>query len=980
MKNFKKFKLNSTIQKLYEEWDLEYLGDFKNMLQSIDHPVARELDNLEDEDNKDLDINFISMTNKDATVNYKSDKKIDNEFKQDNNDRLPQQSWEREKYADKIRPIEIKVGRVAQKLLTLSDEKFTQADIEIFVNKFIAQQKVLKGVDWKILKGNKIPEGYHSENYAEHDRLMDSEDTELFQSCMVDKDQEYEHVFDIYTKNPDICSLLTLRNPEGDIVGRSFLWEALKDGTEKIKIMDRVYTIKDSDREVFHDWAKNNGYFYRKIHNNYDEKSTLKFVAPEGGSSILTLMIFPKECMFKSYPYMDTFRYLNRGDKIMCNNEAYMVKKYEFDNSNLRFIELDSTDGNYSGDDGCELIETIDGEKVLKSECYHSDYSDGYILKKDAIQIKIDGYYGGIYVDKNKTKFANPNSSKTNGELVLCQANGEYKDVFFEFGDCVWSSYHKSWIPKIDSEEVEDDVYILKDERETYFKERNKKLKEKNKKLKDKIKKLKGFDEFSKEKKTSPKKSVLVKKVTPKKKLKENLKFSNNDRLNEQITLLQEAFSLKYFDEFRKLLKKIDHPIATDILNLQEKDNGDLNINYIGLSNKEGIIDYKPDSKITNKIISHYNPNEKTMDYYINSPSNRDDFGFDSSGNNIDKVKSTEIKIGRIVQKLLSLLNKKYSTSEIEDFVNKFIAVHKTMTGVNWVIVEGDDITKCYQTNNYSEIVTDGTDIANSCMNDMHDDIFDIYTKNPEVCKILTLRDSKGLIVGRSLIWITLDGSKIIDRVYTIKDSYKNIFYEWAKNNGYWYRKDSQTFKSPEGDIHVRSFLIRLKESRFREYPYFDTFNWLNRKTNVLSNELGPVGNPYILLDSTNGRYDYSDDYKIVETEKGDMFEKDCVYSTYQNKFIPKEESVPVYRNRRTIKDYVDKGVDISEKPDVRRRFVHSKKDDKLYYWLDANWSKFYDSFISDSGSTYSNSFDDYYYPEDEEEFLKFYKEKNENV
>jgi hypothetical protein len=64
-------------------------------------------------------------------------------------------------------------------------------------------------------------------------------------------------------------------------------------------------------------------------------------------------------------------------------------------------------------------------------------------------------------------------------------------------------------------------------------------------------------------------------------------------------------------------------------------------------------------------------------------------------------------------------------------------------------IVEGDEIAKWYRYENYAE--NKGT-LGNSCMRDKRDSFFEIYTKNPEVCRMLILKEDDK-ILGRALIW-----------------------------------------------------------------------------------------------------------------------------------------------------------------------------------------------------------------------------------
>ena len=101
--------------------------------------------------------------------------------------------------------------------------------------------------------------------------------------------------------------------------------------------------------------------------------------------------------------------------------------------------------------------------------------------------------------------------------------------------------------------------------------------------------------------------------------------------------------------------------------------------------------------------------------------------------------------------------------------------------------ITGDDIAYWYNYSNYKE--RSGT-LGSSCMSNVEDYYFDIYTSNPDTCSLVILKsqedDSK--IVGRALLWTLTSGKKFMDRIYTIKDSDVQLFRDWAKENG-WYSK-----------------------------------------------------------------------------------------------------------------------------------------------------------------------------------------------
>jgi hypothetical protein len=113
-------------------------------------------------------------------------------------------------------------------------------------------------------------------------------------------------------------------------------------------------------------------------------------------------------------------------------------------------------------------------------------------------------------------------------------------------------------------------------------------------------------------------------------------------------------------------------------------------------------------------------------------------------------------------------------------------------------------------------------------------------------------------IIGRCLLWIT-PKYKIMDRIYTINDSDVDLFKEFGKQQGFWWKscQDSDNYfqlengSKSESDVLV---YINLKLSEFHRYPYLDTFFFLNTDENVLTNDSDYPSNRE--LRSTSGGYD----------------------------------------------------------------------------------------------------------------------------
>jgi hypothetical protein len=210
---------------------------------------------------------------------------------------------------DPIEPIndssaegKLKIGRYVNRLLDLyfkenesnlrlDRSKFNSSAIEDFVNAFVALNEFNKNAFkyFEVVKGEQI-----RILYSEHSYMKKT--GELGQSCMrFDKCQEY---FDIYVENPDVCSLLILKDPNelDKIHGRALLW-VLSDGT---KYMDRIYTTKQSIDIIFDKWREENG---------YREKYA------EGRVSVNI-----KDKDYIKYPYMDTLKYYYPDDGILVSS------------------------------------------------------------------------------------------------------------------------------------------------------------------------------------------------------------------------------------------------------------------------------------------------------------------------------------------------------------------------------------------------------------------------------------------------------------------------------------------------------------------------------------------------------------------------------------------------------------------------------------------------------------------------------------
>ena len=218
-------------------------------------------------------------------------------------------------------------GRIGRVINRLFPNKFTQAQIETFVNRF---KSVSSGSDQSIqvIKGDEISMWYNQVNYLEIKHTLGS-------SCMKEKSEDF---FEIYTKNPEVCSLVCIF--ENDSTGnkkvsaRALVWKIQVGKAVEISdnlddpfinnfsdsdldfeyFMDRQYGISDTHIEKLRNWATEQGWAY-KHQNTPMDYSSLVF----GGKAWNCAMKVNIKGKCKLYPYMDTFKTLDTKDLILYN-------------------------------------------------------------------------------------------------------------------------------------------------------------------------------------------------------------------------------------------------------------------------------------------------------------------------------------------------------------------------------------------------------------------------------------------------------------------------------------------------------------------------------------------------------------------------------------------------------------------------------------------------------------------------------------
>ena len=361
-----------------------------------------------------------------------------------------------------------------------------------------------------------------------------------------------------------------------------------------------------------------------------------------------------------------------------------------------------------------------------------------------------------------------------------------------------------------------------------------------------------------------------------------HLKYNNflEDLILEKI--INESI-VYYSPNMRKILKKIDNDISNSLLNIEGSDvkpdvtfidNDDSDVEYISFTSMRNVI----------KELEKY-PRYLHISSLKDSPAPIfviDQIYSHSELKNLFKTSRNKLRIGRLINKIFP---GKYSSKEIEEFVNKF---KSKMSKGDFKIVEGDEIAHWYKESNYEEVKGQ---LGNSCMRAKGSNIFKIYTENPEVCRMLILvRDEK--LLGRALLWkltyARAHDKKLpeelyfLDRQYTIDESDVERFRNYADENGWAFKTNNNHHSFTNitylGESFNATLRVDLPKSNFYEYPYMDTFRRLDTEKGALFNDDDTDSNDghYILAD-TDGGY--------TEIESG-------IWSQYENDRIPEDYAV----------------------------------------------------------------------------------------
>lgn len=190
---------------------------------------------------------------------------------------------------------EARTGRIVRILLNCCNIDVLNKDIEEFVNQLKATIDIMndKFSLFDIVSGDDLGFWYHKNNYLKMSGSLGS-------SCQSPGRLDW---LDIYIKNPDVVRLVILRSDENPdkITGRALLWKLEKPNNY---YLDYIYVIKDQDKNLFEEYAKENKWLLQK-ENSWNTE----------------MVTYIKPGKYRSMPSIDTMNKWNPETGKLSNKE-----------------------------------------------------------------------------------------------------------------------------------------------------------------------------------------------------------------------------------------------------------------------------------------------------------------------------------------------------------------------------------------------------------------------------------------------------------------------------------------------------------------------------------------------------------------------------------------------------------------------------------------------------------------------------------
>jgi len=277
------------------------------------------------------------------------------------------------------------------------------------------------------------------------------------------------------------------------------------------------------------------------------------------------------------------------------------------------------------------------------------------------------------------------------------------------------------------------------------------------------------------------------------------------------VKLLNEGYSKRILLEELSLLIEKEISVGTKLKKKLDNINKPFADKLLQFLNSNSISD-----KVTIDSIDFTDDDDKTLTGYYK----------DRDGN----AKVRKFKVGKLLN-YLGIGTQEFKGYELEEL----IAHLKKGTTEDFKVVEGDKILWAYHCENYDEGETMG-----SCMRyEAAQAYLKIYTENPEHVKCLVLiNPNNNKVRGRALLWHTSEDVTFMDRVYLTNNEYKNLFLQYAEENGFTTNTNGE---------------VDLDYWEFEKYPFMDTFEYLNKDNGKLMTDSDDNYETVALTDTDGG-------------------------------------------------------------------------------------------------------------------------------
>jgi hypothetical protein len=354
-------------------------------------------------------------------------------------------------------------------------------------------------------------------------------------------------------------------------------------------------------------------------------------------------------------------------------------------------------------------------------------------------------------------------------------------------------------------------------------------------------------------------------------------------------------------NRFTKILEKINHPIAKELLTLNRNMYGASSVSLIDIDGQDiSKLTLIPSDKVTKYLEKKHNLDKMGMEMYLsNSLTDLDDIWWQNR---------VYVNIGKLIAKVFP---DKFKVSgdagrDIESFVN----VIKSRRGKDnnaFKVVKGSDIPKYYNASSYSDEADDDTVLGKSCMrHGSCEKYFDFYVKNDIEMLVLFSKEEPNKINGRALVWKieNIDGKKVdrkfMDRIYYTNDYEVDLFKDYAIKHGWLYRKFQNSklegiVIDPINNVEHSSKLITTNNFKpTNVYPYMDTFKYYYVESGYLANKmLGDSKDRDIrYLESTIGKFKPLTDKIYVEHYNDYIKLSDLIYCVYGEEYRLKDDAI----------------------------------------------------------------------------------------